>query len=76
MCSIVYNIIVVCNTCLKELKISQKDFYPKDIDRTIREAPGAEGWDIPPFVLYHEEKNRYYDTPTSSVVCLCLGCSK
>ena len=64
------NVIFVCDVCLKELVITQAQFYPTGVDEMIRNAE-ATGWCIPQLVKFSEKKQRYYATPSSDVQCYC-----
>lgn len=57
-----YNLIFVCDTCLKELIIPNGQFNPFD-PGVYR---GANGWDIPSLVT-----QGYIELTSSSVVCYC-----
>ena len=69
-------IIFVCNNCLKEVVVAQKDFFPDEVERMTDEKGPAKGWQIPALVQICEEKMRYYKTPSSNVISYCPKCKK
>ena len=66
-----FNLIFVCDKCLKEFKISRWDFNPFGPTEEMKES----GWKFPnSFVKYVSEGHGEREIPSSSVVCLCPNC--
>lgn len=66
-----FNVILVCDKCLREIKIPNHEFNPYWSD-TMMETTG---WKMPKkFIKFVSEAYGDREIPASSVVCLCPKC--
>lgn len=75
------NIILVCDHCLKELKIPRVCFdeetgFLRDSKLPKKIFKEALNWTIPLLNKFHEGMHAYIEKPASSMICLCSKCSK
>ena len=63
-------VIFVCDVCLDELKIVQKNAYTID-NAALANSHEAIGWFIPDLVGFIRGSRTYFEIAASNIRCLC-----